>query len=159
VSENSGIPLDNGEKKILQGFNAEILLAQKKTMDFLRDVVRKKGISAERLEYLKSESGEPFVEEKSGENRSHGSYRKAAVKKNLSGGLPVLEIESAYLCRPMDALSLKEKEDDTDSCGWVKGQPVEKNYDNIGHLSGSAGKRFFCRICGQQIGEIRLRIS
>ncbi len=47
--------------------------------------------------------------------------------------------EQAYWCNSCD--------------GWIKGSPAARDYNEIGFLSGSAGTRFFCGVCQDQIGE------
>jgi len=93
-------------------------------------VARKKGIIAEKLEDLKSSCGDPFKEK---ERDSTRDYRKA-----MAG-----DVEAAYFCPTAHI----------EGCGWVKGFPNSERYNDIGCLSGSAGTRFYCQICGKLIAE------
>lgn len=148
--------LDEKESGIVSGFDAAILIAQLKKRLYLREIARKKGIIAEKLEDLKSECGRPFLEEK-----GIGDCKRAVVKKDTTFGplknFSPLTGETAYLCQ--DMYSIFSKENTPDGCGWVKGKPYEKKYDEIGVLSGSRGIRYYCRICGKQIGEYQSAIS
>ncbi len=150
-SGDNPLGLDEKEKETLVAFDLEMLAIQKKKIAYLREIAREKGITASNLEDLKSESGESFREEKS-DNRTWGHEYRSAVVLRAPGGSPHIA-EMAYLCH---SPYLK---DDPDSCGWVKGIPVEKEYNDIGFLSGSAGVRYYCKICGKQIGEHRLVVS
>ena len=57
--------LDEEEAKVAYGFDLAAFEMQTKKILYLREAARKKGITAERLEDLKSESGRRFVGEKS----------------------------------------------------------------------------------------------
>src|SRR4030042_5918068 len=148
----SGYPfLNEEEAKVAYGFDLAAFEMQTKKILYLREAARKKGITAERLEDLKSESGRPFVEEKSRGDCWGHNYRKAVVTEKKSFGLHT--VETAYLCRGMYS------KEDPDGCGWVIGSPIEKKYDEISILSGSRGIRYYCRICGKQIGEHKTAVS
>ncbi len=156
--------LSEEDQKILNGLTAQNLVVQHRVVEFQRECARKQGVIAQRLEDLKSKSGQPFKEEaRTSFGFRHKDYRRAVVKKKILKGLLAgksLTIESAYLCRsPYLALTSKSRKKDPDSCGWVKGNPVSKDYDNIGFLSGSAGIRYYCKICGKLIGEEQHVIS
>jgi len=138
---NVRLTLTKEQKKELAAIEAIIEDVLKKRTDYLRGVARAQGLTAATLAELKSESGLPFVEE-----RQSGGVKIAVVKETTIAGSIV--IEAAYLCR-----SFYERQKDTDTCGWVKGQPREQSYNSIGPLSGSAGTLFFCHLCGKQIGE------
>jgi len=146
--------LDEKESGTVSGFDATILIAQLKKRLYLREIAREKGIIAEKLEDLKSECGRPFLEEKGNSWQRH-DCKRAVVKKDATFG--PLTMETAYLCQ--DMYSIFSKEDTPDGCGWVKGKPHEKKYDEIGVLSGSRGIRYYCRICGKRIGEYQSAIS
>lgn len=148
--------LDEKEQQGLIVFDAQLSEIQRKKVLYLREIAKRKGLTAPTLEELKSKNGEPFVEVKS--TRTSGrDYREAAAKKEIKfPGIKSKRFEleeQAYLCH--DMFSKK----DTDSCGWVRGAPVEREYDNIGFLSGSAGVRFYCKICGKMIGEHKTVMS
>jgi len=144
TNSSRGLPLDEAEKTKLAALDAEASLAQQKKIIFLKRVARKKGITSKMLKGLKSKNGKRFVEEK-----GHKPYRKALVREDFLGS----EQETAYLCCGMYL------QKDPSSCGWVKGDPVEKPYDEIGCLSGSRGIRYYCRICGKLIGEFQMEVS
>jgi len=152
-----GLPDDNPlilseeEKQELARFNSQLSKIQGDKITYLREIARRKGITASTLKELKSKSGKPFVEVKS--KRTFGQdYRTAAVKGEVPAELKKLNLpmqirETAYLCHEMYS---KKK---TDSCGWVKGNPIARSYDDIGILSGSAGTQFYCKICNKMIGD------
>ena len=132
--------LGDKEMERLESFDMEILIIKQKKKDYLREIAKNKGLIAEKLEDLKSENGKPFEEIKKKDSSSRYNttdYRKAVA----------FPLETAYLCH---AMFIK---DDPDSCGWVKGEPHAKEYNTLGPLSGSAGIRYYCRICGKQIAE------
>jgi len=152
LPDENPLILNGKEKKVLAGLNLEASAILRKRTLYLREVARRKGMTSATLEGLKSKSGKPFVEEKT--KRSWGrDYRQATIMGDSLAGLPPLAVETAYLCH-----SPYSKED-PDSCGWVKGRPVEQEYDDISFLSGSAGTRYYCKICGKQIGEHRMIVS
>ena len=134
--------LDEKEKKKVQSFDLEILKIQKERIEYLRSLAREKGIITSRLEDLKSKSGEPFIELQ--REREGHEHREAKSSDKT---------EVAYLCCGM---YIKE---DKDSCGWVKGRPKEQEYDEIGVMAGSAGIRYYCKICGKEIGELQIVLS
>ncbi len=142
--------LNEEETKVASGFDSAAFAIQRKKILYLREVARKKGITAEKLEDLKSESGKPFVEEKRKGHWGH-DYRRAVVTEDKSFGPHIAE--TAYLCQ-----GIYSKED-PDSCGWVIGDPIEEKYDEIEVLSGSRGTRYYCGICGKQIGEHKTAVS
>ena len=146
--------LDEEEEKIITSFDSRIIAIKGERTLYLRKIAREKGITASSLEELKHENGELFEEK---EKEERGMYRKAvSLNTSLEKALhisPFLCIaETAYLCHSMYS-------DDEDSCGWVKGDPIEEKYNNIGPLSGSAGVRFHCRICGKVIGDRKIAFS
>lgn len=116
-------------------------------LKFLREAHGNRGEIATTLEGLKSKRGRPFVPMERFPGRR---YTQAVVQVEAPFSLAV---ETAYLCKGI------YQEEDPDSCGWVKGEPNERSYDDIGVLSGSAGHRYYCRICGKQIGEVYLIMS
>ena len=155
--EDSSLSLDKEEQIGLAVFDAQLSIVLRQKVLYLREIAKRKRLTAPTLEELKSKSGKPFVEVKS--TRMLGDdYRSAEAKEEVSFGKAKLLLErteQAYLCYESSIFS----KEDTDSCGWVKGMPVEKKYNDIGVLSGSAGIRFYCKICGKKIGEHRLRVS
>jgi len=44
-------------------------------------------------------------------------------------------------------------------CGYVKGEPTDSRYNDIGILSGSEGVRHICRECGGEVGRTVYRVS
>lgn len=153
-SDENPLILDEEEQKTIAVLSQKASAIQRKVILFLREAARKKGIISDTLEGLESKSGKPFVEEKKGKSFFGHDYRRAVVMGDPVGKLPAVPIETAYFCR-----SPFSPQKDADSCGWVKGQPIGKSYDDIGFLSGSAGIRYHCKICGQMIGEHRSILS
>ncbi len=145
------------DKKVKE-LDSAILVARVVKIDYLRKIAREKGVTAPTLIELKSENGGLFKEKK---EKSNGGCWGYAYKKAVAlppplktpGAIISLSPETAYLC--CGIYSNK----DSDTCGWVKGDPVEREYDEIGPLSGSAGTRFYCRICGKMIGEKQTKVS
>jgi len=45
------------------------------------------------------------------------------------------------------------------TCGFVPGDPAERNYDELGPMSGSAGIDYSCRICGGHLGREKSVVS
>lgn len=129
-------------------FDRKINELQRQKMLKLRELARQKGLSALKLEDLKSECGKPFVEE-----TGRGSFQIALAKDETKAG----HYEFAYLCASQyeNPSGVVNK----DTCGWVKGAPREELYDDIGPLCGSAGTRYYCIICGKMVGEFRERVS
>ena len=140
--------LTEDEKRELAGFDQKIGELQRQKELKLRKLARQKGISALKLEDLESECGQPFVEEK-----EHSIYRRAMARDKTDS----LRFESAYLCA--SRYEAPSRTGNKDTCGWVKGEPREERYDSIGPLCGSAGIRFYCRICGKMVGELQARVS
>ncbi|MEX1063878.1 MAG: hypothetical protein WD898_00930 [Candidatus Paceibacterota bacterium] len=136
--------LTEGDKKELAQLEAKKSELDQERIKIIRKAAIKGGLAANNLEDLKSESGHPFIEED-----GRASYKRAVAKGKII--LP----EMAYLCQseyaPIVEGTSGEKED---TCGWVKGEPLEKSYDEIGPLSGSAGSELFCKICGKRLCRI-----
>lgn len=86
---------------------------------------RRCGLTASKLEELKSNSGRPFIEER----MQSRNFRRAMVMSE-DGNYPV---QYAYFC-PANA--------EDSGCGWVVGEP---RHDKKG---------YYCYICGVKIGEI-----
>ncbi len=150
------LKLDKKEKNDLAILNVEMATAARKKLEIIRGAARRQGIIADKLDDLKSESGQPFVEEKTKRSFFGQNFRIAVVRMDVSIAektLPVVE-ETAYLCKALYSCGGEK-----DSCGWVKGNPRHENYDDIGPLSGSAGVRYYCKICGKLIGEDRHTVS
>ena len=137
--------LTDSERQELADFDLRINELQQRKVSKLRELARQKGVSALKLEDLKSECGEPFVEEV-----GHGSSKRAIARDKANPHCP----ELAYLC-----VSEYEGLAGKDTCGWVKGEPRREQYDNIGPLCGSAGIRYYCIICGKMVGELQLVVS
>ena len=146
--------LDEKEREKLRKIESEVFFekaaAEAKKRQILREGARKRGTIANKLEDLKSESGEQFIEIESGKNPFGIPKKiKAAVISGKTKSFSSEEV--AYLCRYpnfhlwKNALKLEK---DPDTCGWVKGFPEKKWYDEIGPLSGSNGWRYTCRVCG-----------
>ena len=134
--------LNEEEKKMLDSLNLHILAIKNRQLVLVREAAKREGVIAQNLEALESQKGEPFREEKSaGPLWGDYSYQKAFAGSGR-------KMEEAYLCKEM-----RSKEEDADGCGWVKGAPIKKGYDEIGILSGSRGTRCYCRICLILIGE------
>ncbi len=140
--------LTEGEKRELADLESKIGKLKQQKVSKLRELARQKGVSALKLEDLKSECGRPFVEE-----AGRGSFHIAITKDESSPG----HYEFAYLC----ALQYENLSGagDKNTCGWVKGAPREEPYDNIGPLCGSAGTRYYCKICGKMVGEFQEVVS
>lgn len=144
--DKASLKLSKQEKAALAALNVEIEVILRKRKELFRASAKRQGIIAKQLAELKSESGQSFVEEEKVRQTFSGrAYQKAVVKEKTSLGPYISEV--AYLCR--NPYVGEEK----DSCGWVKGSPVAQDYNNISFLSGSAGVKYFCKICGQLIGE------
>lgn len=143
-------PLSEEDKEKLGALDRQIAIAEQQKLALIREIARRNGVSVATLGDFKSENGEPFTEESLG-TRIHGLRTAVIMKETVTGRFG--PVEEAYLCRPM------YPGDGSDSCGWVRGKPIERGYDNIGLLAGSAGVRFFCRICGHQIAERRGMMS
>lgn len=148
LSEDHPLELTDDEKQELAGFDRKINELQRQKVSKLREFARQKGLSALKLEDLKSERGKPFIKE-----TGRGSFQIAAAKDKTRAG----HYEFAYLCASQHENLLKAGNKDT--CGWVKGAPREEPYDNIGPLCGSAGTRYYCTICGKEVGEFQEIVS
>jgi hypothetical protein len=138
--------LTEEEKQELAVFTSVISELQRRKLAKLREFARQKGVAALELKDLKSGCGEPFIEEK-----CHSNYQRAAAKGKA--GSP--SIEFAYRCAWKRELFPGSE----NTCGWVRGEPREEGYDNLGLLSGSAGRRFYCKICDKMLGEFQEVVS
>jgi hypothetical protein len=132
------------ERTEITVFDSVIAQAKKQKLQKIRELAWKKGVAALKLEDLKSNCGVPFTE-----RDLYFGYKIGAAMNELTQ-----EPELAYLCT-----SQYNPEPDSDTCGWVKGEPRQANYDNIGPLSGSAGARFYCRICNKKLSEYATMFS
>lgn len=141
--DDPALELNEAERQRLNAFDFGVVVSQLAKTHHLRELARAKGLAAMNLEDLKSKSGKPFIEDD--RQNTHRDYRTARTQEK--------EYEIAYLCCCMYF------DDSKKGCGWVKGKPQETNYDEIGPMSGSAGFRQFCKICGTKIGETQLVIS
>jgi len=138
--------LTDEEKQALAELNKKQLETTKQKLAYTRELLRKKEIIAERLEDLRSKDGTLFLRE------TPGKYISAkAFDPSINWRLQ----ETAYLCH-CQFIPIGE---DPNSCGWVKGEPRREEYNEIGLLCGSAGYRYYCRVCNQLIGEVQTRIS
>ncbi len=133
------------EKQELADFDRKINELQRQKILKLRELARQKGVSALKLEDLKSKCGEPFIEEK-----ERDSYQRAVAQDKTKPH----RYEFAYLCASKYEIHPKEN-----TCGWVKGEPREGSYNDIGPLCGSAGTRYYCIICGKMAGEFQEIVS
>jgi len=136
---SDGPVLTKKEKDELEGIDQKIGELNSNRVTRLREMTRAKGFSAEKLEDLKSNCGEPFVENAKSVFNDYKSAMARPKKENEA-------IEHAYLCAPM---YLPEG----DGCGWVKGVPIEEEFDHTGPMVGSAGTKYKCTICDLKIGE------
>lgn len=127
---------------------AQINKLQAQDTEFLRTAARRLGWTADTLEDLRSEAGNPFVEEP--------QYGRERVRRAREQGGDEYNEEWAYLCVNPYAWGFA---DPPKGCGWVRGVPDERPYDDIGMLSGSAGTKDYCRICGGLVGENRYMVS
>lgn len=142
--EKNPFEMTENDKAELAIINKIISEAQAAKITKLRELACKNGAAALKLEDLKSESGKTFVDK----GKEFGC--RSAVVLDIS-----LALESAYLC----ISEYVNEADNTDTCGWVKGAPRQENYNNIGPLSGSAGTRFYCRICNKQLSKYATMFS
>lgn len=147
-TREEGMEFTAEEQAILATLDQNLQSARSAKLEFLREAYKNRGEIAPTLEGLKSRSGKPFVLGR--ERELTGMHGCASTIAKIP--FPHQE-EAAYLCRGI------YQEEDLDSCGWVKGDPQEVPYNNIGILGGSAGSRYYCRICGKQIGEDRQVMS
>ncbi len=129
------LALTEEEQKELIAIDSKIISLQAEKTIRKREIFRAKGYTTEKLEDLKSRSGEPFV--CIGESSFFGNYERASAGK---GG----DIQYAYHCP---------------GCGWVKGLPNSKDFNTIKFLSGSEGESYHCKICGSKIGETVTKMS
>ncbi len=134
--------LTEAETRELSAIESKMAVLRGEKLIRLRKIAWAKGIAAKKLKDLKSRSGEPFV------SQGKTSYDdcKRAIAKGRGGGF-----EYAYFCATGFTNRI--------GCGWVKGVPDSRNYNNIGPLSGSAGEKSYCKICGMQIGKRQDKIS
>lgn len=64
-----------------------------------------------------------------------------------------LQIYRCEKCHEDRLLSLASKAYDCPSCGIVLGEYEKQDYNEISCLAGTAGVRYYCRICDSQLGE------
>jgi hypothetical protein len=138
------LKLGKKEQAEMAALNAKMGELSAKKLDLIRDSARRQGLIADKLQDLKSESGNPFIEEKPRSKGFGGEGYRIAVVKGKFGNAE----EAAYLCEEMYSFGK-----DSSGCGWVRGNPRTENYDDIGVLSGSAGVNYYCKICGRLIGR------
>lgn len=145
---SGGYPLEltEEERRELVGLESKVGELQRQKVSRFRELARQKGASALKLEDLKSECGEPFIEEK-----ERDSYQRAVAQDKTKPH----RYEFAYLCASKYGIRPEEN-----TCGWVKGEPRRERYDDIiGPLCGSAGTRYYCTICGKMVGEFQEIVS
>lgn len=83
-------------------------------------------------------------------------------KENLVFVIPEVEegkIRRAFGYHPENAEELdripRARAHFCEECeGWIKGEPLQTKYDEIGPLCGSRGFRYFCRVCDSMIAEV-----
>ena len=148
LSDGYPFELTEEERRELADLESKIGEFKRQKVSKLRELARQKGVSALKLEDLKSECGKPFVEE-----TDCGSFQMVIVKDEARIG----HYEFAYRCASQYENLFGAGNKDT--CGWVKGAPREEPYDNIGPLCGSAGTRYYCIICGKMVGEFQEIVS
>lgn len=132
ISERDMKELFSLREKIL-GKQLEITILRSEAAEKCCKILQNNGMAAIKLEDLKSKNGESFSV------MSYPFYKKAKAGDNGS------EREVAYFCGDLNGNPL---------CGWIKGEPDEEGYDNIGFLSGRKGKVYYCKICGNAVGEM-----
>lgn len=141
ASKKFELKFDKNLRNELGIIESQIAALQFEKKALLRKVAQKQGLSAEKLEDLESECGEPFIAEK---NINLKSFDRASAGKE--------DRETAYFCgRSLFHDKVME------GCGWVKGEPNTNSYNDIGPLSGSAGTVYYCRICGDEVGRVTIR--
>ena len=137
--------LNKGEQAEISALNEKMEELIIKKLDLIRSSARRQGLTSDNLNDLRSENGNPFIEEKVGDKGFGRNGYRIAVTKKEAGKIR----ETAYLCRNSEG----------DGCGWVRGNPRIENYNDIGVLSGSAGVNYYCKICGRFIGKEALIMS
>lgn len=141
------------EKAILE-LNQAVGKAEEQKINYLRAKAIELGFAATELKDLRSEKGRSFEEREKVPHR-WGELRKA--HEVLESGEDTYKQEWAYFCGFTDSFGKQEKIHI--GCGWVRGWPKDQEYDDIGVLSGSAGIRFSCQICGMKVGEDQQMVS
>ncbi len=123
-------------EETLETFNMAINMIEEEKKNLTRKVARRMGLASARLEDLKT-NGRSLVESSS--LSKIVGYRAARIK-----GDPVALEDShfAYLCGG-----------EASGCGWVKGKPDTRTFNDITILSGSAGMNFYCWLCGGYMGK------
>lgn len=145
--EDPVLQLNDEDRSELGSIDAMVILAQCQRAKVLRKRAQEQGLIATTLEDLRSKSGKPFVEDD--KKKTYRNYRTAQTQED--------EYEIAYLCQPR--FIGEDGPTEGSGCGWVKGEPIESRYDDLGFMCGSKGYRQYCKICGDQIGETQLVIS
>ena len=131
--------------KGLKALNQAASEAENKRDEYLMAKAREYGLAAEKLEDLRSERGLTFSEV---EHRDYMSLHQARENTDPTDRKARYNQEWAYYCGFEDLSGGM-----TLCCGWVRGYPRSESYDDIGCLSGSAGMRYYCQICGHLVGE------
>lgn len=129
--------LNDTQKAELKEINSKINSLQsqiwplmEQRLELIRKFGRENGFIAEKLEDLKASDGSSFKE-----------YQQGLAEADNG--------EKAYWCGSLIQLPGSKL-----FCnGWVKGEPKEEPYNDIGILSGSKGYALICKVCGAVIGH------
>jgi hypothetical protein len=146
-NRSSGVEWPESVTAGLKDLNAEIARLREKRENYLRDQAYALGLASLDLADLRSERGHGFIELVD----RHHSFRRA--KEDVDA--PYDE-EWAYWCGYAGLFGAGKE---SVGCGWVRGWVRSESYDDIGMLSGSAGERHYCQLCGAEIGETRTMVS
>ena len=126
--EDSSLSLNKEEEIGLATFDAQLSIVLRQKVLYLREIAKRKRLTAPTLEELKSKSGKPFVEVKS--TRMLGDdYRSAEAKEEVSFGKAKLLLErteQAYLCYESSIFS----KEDAASLVELSGIAISHFYDN-----------------------------
>ncbi|MCX9010886.1 MAG: hypothetical protein OIN66_07175 [Candidatus Methanoperedens sp.] len=137
---HSDFKLTDEQKREMARLEAASYIAQTKRIKIIRGVARALEITAKSLDDLRSEDGRLFIEIEN----AYGGYRQAICRTEDRSKAPD---QHAYFCQELYMPK-------GFGCDWVIGEPTQQDYNEIGFLCGSAGVRYFCRICGKEIGKV-----
>ena len=143
--------LTDEDKSNLARLRLEVALTDDARIKILRGAAIRGGLAAENLNNLKSKSGAPFVEDE-----VWNEYKLAFTFMDRREDSFITEF--AYLCASKYELT-QGKDFKKNSCGWGKGEPKEKKYNNLGPMSGSAGERVYCMICHKELCKLERVVS
>jgi len=148
-------------RKELNLIDAQITNLQAEKKFLKRKAARKSGLTAEKLENLKSESGLLFIEDEY--EKYSQTLKKEPPDKTRERVFPYCHgyeqkkiktasttkhrKETAYFC----GTGFPEN---ADGCGWVIGAPNSEEFNTLATLSGSVGVNHYCHICGNKVGEL-----